>query len=271
MKVSVLITTLNVADHLGRCLAALHRFDDVIVIDSHSADNTQDIARSAGVRVENFLWDGRYPKKRQWCLDNLDIKNDWVFFVDADEEVSPALVQEMETLDLNAAGYFVKGRYIWQNCVLRHGLCNNKLALFNRHKISFPAIDDLDLDGMGEIEGHYQPVLKSAYAGEAIGQVSTPLTHFAYEDTAQWQARHERYAKWEAQMIRRKAYPRDPSWAREAMKQIFRHIPWRGIVAFIHCYILKFGFLDGAAGYHFARSRFYYYQMVSDFLKTNKS
>ena len=79
INISVLITTLNEAENLPRCLAALQDFDDITVIDSGSEDGTAEISKSFGVRIENFNWNGEYPKKRQWCLDNLDIKHDFIF------------------------------------------------------------------------------------------------------------------------------------------------------------------------------------------------
>ena len=271
IKVSVLIATLNEAASLPRCLAALQNFDEIIVIDSGSADETITIAENFGVRVENFNWNGEYPKKRQWCLDHLNIKYDFVFFVDGDEEVTPELAFEIKNLEWQAAGYFVKGKYIWQGRSLNHGLQNNKLALINRHKIGFPVVDDLEIDGMGEIEGHYQPVLKAAYKDEPIAKLNEPLLHFAYEETAEWHQRHKRYAKWEAQMIMRQAYPKDPDPWRQRLKTMFRKLPCRGFIAFCHSYIFKLGFLDGGAGYQFACSRWAYYRRVSGALTANKS
>lgn len=271
INISVLITTLNEAKNLPRCLAALQEFSEIIIIDSGSTDETVAIAKNLGAQVINFKWNQQYPKKRQWCLDTLSIKNDFVFFVDGDEEVTPALVDELRALDLQAAGYFVKGQYIWDDKELKHGLKNNKLALINRHKIEFPIVNDLDIEGMGEIEGHYQPVLKAAYKGEAIAQLSQPLHHFAYEDAQGWERRHKRYARWEAEMIKRNAYPKDPSALRERLKIIFRNIPLRGLISFGHSYIWKYGFLDGESGYEFAVSRFEYYRLVNSALKTNKA
>lgn len=263
IPVSVLIVTKNEADHISRCLTALSDFAEIVVIDSGSADSTVDIARGHGARVEDFTWNGRYPKKRQWCLNHLSLKHEWVFFVDADEVVTEDLKNEMAQLFTNGpahAGYFVKGRYVWNGQVLKHGLVNNKLVLFDRRKIHFPVVDDLDLPGMGEIEGHYQPVLKNS---GSTGQLKAPLLHYAYEDQESWQRRHERYAAWEAGMNRKNAWPRDPDPKREFMKQIFRALPLRPAFAFLHCYVLKLGFLDGRAGWDFAKSRFIYYRMIS--------
>ncbi|MCB9983935.1 MAG: glycosyltransferase family 2 protein [Rhodospirillales bacterium] len=262
--VSVIITTKNEEVRLPTCLEALGRFDDVWVVDSYSEDQTCAVARARGVRVIDFQWDGRYPKKRQWCLDRLDLKYEFVFFVDADEILPPMLIDEIAGLDWCAAGYFVKGFYEFDGLVLRHGLCNNKLALFDRRKIAFPVVNDLDLEGMGEIEGHYQPVLKAGFENEILGQLKTPLLHRAYDDAHSWEARHLRYACWEAGMNAKEAWPIDPKPLRQALKKLFRNVPFRPLVAFIHCYVWKLGFLDGQAGYRFACSRVRYYRMISD-------
>lgn len=265
-EVSVLIATRNEEGNLPRCLEALKDFDDVIVIDSCSTDGTARIANEYNVPAINFQWNGFYPKKRQWCLENIKTKYDYIFFVDADEVLTPDLIIEISNLSFDCAGYFVKGRYVWQGKILKHGLVNNKLALFHKDKFEFPVVDDLEIEGMGEIEGHYQPVLKGSYAGEKIGQIETPLLHYA---EPQWLARHQKYALWEAEMIRRDLYPPDPKPFRNSVKRIFRKLPMRGLFAFMHSYILKLGFLDGKAGYHFALSRYGYYKMVSAALTTS--
>ena len=161
----------------------------------------------------------------------------------------------------------MKAQYIWQDEILNYGLKNNKLVLFDRTKIEFPIIDDLDIAGMGEMEGHYQPVLKKTHQNEHLGQLNGAMLHYAYGDEVGWTKRHERYARWESEMIRREAYPKDPSALRETIKCVFRKAPWRGLIALLHSYIIKLGFLDGKAGLEFARSRGAYYQMVTEKLK----
>lgn len=262
--------TLNEAHNLPRCLVALQGFDEIIVIDSGSTDSTVEVAKNFGARIENFQWNGAYPKKRQWVLDNINIKNNFIFFVDADEEVTPDLIKEIKNLDFKAAGYFVKGQYIWNGQPLKYGLKNNKLVLFNRHKIKFPIVEDLTIEGMGEIEGHYQPILKKAYKNERLNHLKFPLHHFAYENGQAWEDRHVRYAHWEAQMIKRKAYPKEPHQGRDILKNIFRYFPWRGCIAFGYSYFFKLGFLDGKVGYDFAKSRTAYYRMVANALKSSR-
>ncbi len=266
IPLSVIIVTKNEARNIERCLDALVDFDELIVVDSNSGDETKNLARGRGASVIDFQWDGLYPKKRQWCLDNLKLKYDWVFFVDGDEVVTDALVDEIRGLFVTPpplSGYFVSGQYYWQGKLLRHGLVNNKLVLFDRACIEFPVVNDLDIDGMGEIEGHYQPVLKKACQGQDIGQIDAALIHYAHEDPSGWQRRHERYARWEMEMNMRDIWPRDPSKTRQMLKHIFRNTPFRPVIAFMHCYILKLGILDGRAGFDFARSRYKYYKMIS--------
>lgn len=263
VPITVIVTTYNEELHLGRCLQALQNFDEIIVLDSNSTDSTKDIARKHNARVENFTWDKLYPKKRQYCLNNIKTRHDYIFFVDADEMMLPALVAEISALDFTAAGYFVQGQYVWQGRILKQGLKNNKLCLFDKNKIEFPVVDDLDIEGMGEIEGHYQPVLKDVCKHEKIEQINAPLLHYAYEISGDWEARHQRYATWEAAMIKRDGYPKDPVVWREALKRVFRRLPCRGVIAFMHCYLYKFGFLDGKSGFDFAKSRARYYGFVA--------
>lgn len=263
IPVSVIVVTKNEEKRIGDCLRALQDFDEIIVVDSGSSDKTKEISENCGARVVDFKWNGQYPKKRQWILDHVPSKNPYIFFVDADEIVTPELIHEIRQLDFSAAGYFVKGRYVFEGHELKFGLKNNKLVLFDRNKIEFPVVDDLDLAGMGEIEGHYQPVLKVLFQREIIGQLRCCLLHRAYEDARAWQARHERYAQWEVDMNVRKAWPNENSRRRRILKELFRAMPFRPFVAFIHCYVLKAGFLDGAAGFRFALSRGAYYLMIS--------
>jgi glycosyltransferase involved in cell wall biosynthesis len=261
IPVTVIVATRNEAARIEKCLRPLQDFAEIIVVDSGSRDRTKEIA-AGFAKVVDFAWDGRYPKKRQWCLESLQLLHDWVFFVDADEIVTPALVEEIRNLDFRKAGYFVRGLYVVDGVPLKFGLTNNKLALMDGRKMEFPVVDDLGLPGMGEIEGHYQPVLKKEYSHEKIGQLKHGLLHDACDDEGAWLARHERYAVWEREMNRRKAWPGDVKRSRVLAKIIFRAMPFRPAVAFLHCYVVKLGFLDGRRGFRFARSRYRYYKMI---------
>lgn len=265
IPVSVIVATKNEAAAIGACLRALAGFDEIVVVDSFSVDDTAVISEKQGARVVPFAWNGRYPKKRQWCLDALTLRHDWIFFVDADEIVTPDLCAEIAALFEKGppphAGYFVTGLYVWKEKILRHGLHNAKIALLDRREMAFPVVDDLDIPGMGEMEGHYQPVPKTPTG--TIGGLRAPILHRACEDRKAWVARHERYARWEAGMNHRRTWPKDPVPVRNGLKAIFRKLPGRGMVSFIHGYVWKKGFMDGKAGFDFACARASYYRAIA--------
>lgn len=263
---SVLVMTRMEGARIERCLRALQDFDEVIVVDSHSTDDTLARAAACGARIEHFAWNGAYPKKRQFCLDHISIKHDWVFFCDADEVVTPVLVREMARFDPAMDGYFITGKYVMDGRVLQFGACNRKLCFFNRHRFVFPVIDDLACPGMGEMEGHYQPVPRPGMRLR-IGRMRENLLHYAYDERAAWVARHERYAAWERCMNAKKLWPKDPVWYREWLKMIFRAAPFRPQIAFLHSYLFKGGFLDGRAGWRLARDRASYYKMIARVLE----
>lgn len=268
LPISVIITTKNEETRIARCLQALSAFDDVIVVDSQSADKTKALAKDCGARVIDFAWNGCYPKKRQWCLDHVETRYPWIFFVDADEIITPEVIGELMALSATQsfdryAGFYVRGQYIFQNKTLRYGLKNNKLALLHRERIAFPVLDDLGFPGMGEMEGHYQPQRLAAYQKALLGQISAPLLHEAFTCQKSWDSRHERYARWEVAMDRARAWPQEEGGYRRILKRVFKALPFRGWIAFVHSYVLKRGALDGRAGFAFAMSRKRYYDLIA--------
>ena len=103
--VSIIIMTKNEEARIEACLNGVRDFDDVWVVDSCSDDKTIEIAADMGAQIFDFKWNEQYPKKKQWCLENVPVKHDFVFLVDADEIVTPELVEEIRGLDFAAAGY----------------------------------------------------------------------------------------------------------------------------------------------------------------------
>ncbi len=108
--ISVFIITRNEEERLARTLAALAWADQVVVVDSGSTDNTEQIARAAGAEFHHRDWTGYGPQKV--FAEGL-CRNDWLLNVDADEVVTPELAAEMKAAvadDASPAGYKVQ---IW--------------------------------------------------------------------------------------------------------------------------------------------------------------
>ncbi len=83
LSITVIIVTKNEEENLPRCLKALRDFDQILIVDSQSTDQTETIAKQYGADFIPFIWNGQYPKKRQYCLDKLadHIKHQWVFLL----------------------------------------------------------------------------------------------------------------------------------------------------------------------------------------------
>ena len=94
-RVSVLVPVKNEETNLRRCLPALAWADEVFVVDSQSSDGTAAVAAEDGARVIPFHFNGVYPKKKNWALENLPFRYEWVLIVDADEVVVPELAEEI--------------------------------------------------------------------------------------------------------------------------------------------------------------------------------
>src|SRR5579862_2792305 len=89
LPLSILIPIKNEAANLARCLDAVAWADEIFVVDSDSGDGSQLIAREHGAQVVQFRFSGTWPKKKNWALENLPFKHEWVFILDADEVLPP--------------------------------------------------------------------------------------------------------------------------------------------------------------------------------------
>ncbi|VBB05475.1 nucleotide-diphospho-sugar transferases [Lucifera butyrica] len=111
----------NEEKNLARCLSSVSgAVDEIIIVDTGSADNTLEIARSFGAKITSFLWNNNFSDARNASLSLAG--GDWILFLDADEELAPGsinfLKQAMEAEDVE--GYFLKivnflGNEGWQD------------------------------------------------------------------------------------------------------------------------------------------------------------
>ena len=111
--------------------------DEIIVVDSHSADSTREIARSLGARVIERDWPG-YRSQKQFAVDSAG--GDWVLCLDADERVTMSCAAEIEAL--RAAGFAERpvgrchGSPTTSGRFLRHGNAypDRLIRLFDRRR-----------------------------------------------------------------------------------------------------------------------------------------
>src|SRR6266581_4865692 len=163
LPVSVIVAARNEERNLPRCLEALRNVGEVYVVDSESVDATPEIACSFGAKVVQFHYQGGWPKKRQWAMENLALAFDWILLIDADEALTPELEEEIRRAieDPNINGYYISLRMYFLGKLLRHGGAGFwKLSLFRRGKGGYECrLKDQD-SSMADMEIHEHVVVE---------------------------------------------------------------------------------------------------------------
>jgi len=151
IPVSCFIIAKNEADRLARTIRSVHDWvDEVIVIDSGSTDGTQELAAAEGARVVFNAWPGFGPQKR---FGESQCRNDWIWNIDADEVVPPALAREIVALfaigEPDRAAYWVPDNIVYPGHDRPRPLArdNRFIRLYDRRRARFkesPIFDSVD-------------------------------------------------------------------------------------------------------------------------------
>lgn len=252
---SVIILTGNEERNIAECVADLDWADDVIVVDSYSTDATLEEARRArpDVRIfQNPFED--FGQQRNWALDETGPRHEWILFLDADERCPPAFAEAIRRTVADPGekvGFFLCYR-------------NMFLGQWIKRSTFFPSWQ-LRLLKQGEVryrkEGHGQRELTDG----PLGFIQEPYDHYGFsKGVADWIARHNQYSTDEVELILRLASEplrltdllrRDPVVRRRCLKRIAARIPLRPMTRFLYSYIVRGGFLDGLAGWHYCLLR----------------
>jgi glycosyltransferase involved in cell wall biosynthesis len=268
--VSVIVPVKNEAENLRRCLPALEWADEVFVVDSQSTDETARVAREHGATVVQFRFNGCYPKKKNWALENLPLRNEWVLIVDADEVVVPELAEEIarRTKADEADGFYLNMKYFFLGRRIRHCGYNEcwNLRLFKHRLGRYERMPAEPGSIAGDNEAHEHVEL----AGR-VARLRHELDHHAYPTIAAWVEKHNRYSSWEAEQYER--FLRDPVPAgigrgkrlKRRLKKLYLRLPMRPLARFTYAYFLRMGFRDGFPGLVFCTLLAFY-----DFLSWSK-
>jgi glycosyltransferase involved in cell wall biosynthesis len=259
LPVTVIVPVLNEEANLPAALASLRWADEIIVVDSGSTDRTVELAEEAGARVLQFRYDGKGPKKKEWTLEHVEPGNEWLFFLDGDERVTPELRAEIErtVADPTAVGFYVDRELVFMGRPMRSFRPNWNMRLFRRGhaRIERLGVTNLPATGDNEIHEHFIVDGPSAYLSE-------PLLHDDYRGLTAWLDRHNKYATWEAHLYRRfRAEPigvgvlgflrLDPFQRKRVLRRIWVRLPLRSPLRFLIWYVFRRGFLDGREGFLF--------------------
>jgi glycosyltransferase involved in cell wall biosynthesis len=257
VPVSILIPIKNEGTNLARCLAAVAWADEIFVVDSQSSDGSQALAEEVGAQVFQFKFNGTWPKKKNWSLENLPFKHPWVFIIDADEVLAPETESEVRAIVEDSAhpidGYWINRRFMFMGQWLRHAYYPNwNLRLFRHAKGRYEQITDVPTaSGDNEVHEH---VVVSGTTGRLISE----MDHYAFPSVEVFVEKHNRYSNWEAR-VALAGLPGNSKLqhgrvgVRRMIKRLTQRLPFRPWLRFCYVYLWQCGFLDGRRGYYFAR------------------
>lgn len=117
--ISVVILTKNENKNIERCLSSVNFSDDIVVIDDNSTDSTVDLAEKYSVRIFKRDLNNDFAAQRNFGMEK--VKNRWILFIDADEEVSPELAKELNKLDEASDVFYIRRRDFWWDKELKYG------------------------------------------------------------------------------------------------------------------------------------------------------
>jgi hypothetical protein len=260
--VTVVVLTHNEAANIADCLRSCAWCDDVHVLDSGSTDGTADAARALGATVHVHPFES-FGRQRNWAIDHVPHRHDWVFHLDADERFTPALADELRRVVAAGpaeAGFYVPSKLMFMGRWLRRsgGYPVYQMRFFHRGRMRF------------KDTGHGQ---REDTAG-TIGTLREPYLHYNFsKGIADWIEKHNRYSTQEAELmvaraaaaavvdangststasggtarlfgsrVERRRFLKDRLWPR---------LPGRWLVRFLWMYVVKCGFLDGLPGFHY--------------------
>jgi glycosyltransferase involved in cell wall biosynthesis len=263
LDLTIVIPAKNEERNLPGCLESIGQnfASEIVVVDSSSTDRTEAITRDAGASYINFEWDGRFPKKRNWFLRNHTPKTNWVFFLDADEYLTPEFKAELRQAlaSTDHVGFWLSYSIYFLGRPLKGGYPLRKLPLFRVGAGEYERIDEEKWSKL-DMEIHEHPVLEGS-----TGVISARIDHRDYRGVEHWVSKHNEYSSWEAGRIGKVL--KDPEVRKQwtfVQKIKYRLIrtPLIGVAFFCGSYFLLGGFRDGARGFAFALLKMGYFTQV---------
>jgi glycosyltransferase involved in cell wall biosynthesis len=221
--ISALIIAKNEASMIENCIRSLRWCDEILVIDDGSIDETREIAESLGARVISFKHDS-FSRLREEALKRANSR--WVFYVDADERVTPTLAKEIKVIIETS-----------QVSVLRIQREN----IYFGKKFSAGGWQDDWVERVfkkGALLGWFGEVHESPkYTGEII-DLKTKLIHFTHRDTISGLLKTAAWTPMEAEALYKAGVPK------VTLLMLLR----KGFMEFFRRAVIKQGYKDGMPG-----------------------
>ncbi|MDH5627424.1 MAG: glycosyltransferase [Candidatus Krumholzibacteria bacterium] len=229
--ISAVLITRDEERNIARCLRSVAPFAaETLVVDSGSTDATVEIAAGLGARVLHNPWPGFGPQKR-FAVEHAS--HDWVFSIDADEEVSPALAAEIAALDFSKNAYQVPRTVHYLGRWIRHGIWypGYVTRLFRRDRGAFTG----------------DAIHESVRVDGPVGRLRNDLLHYSYRDVDHHLEKMNEFTSLSAQKM----------FAEGRRASMFRLALQPGL-EFLRSYVARGGILDGYPGLVIALFHAYY-------------
>ena len=243
IPLSVAIIAKNEAQNLPACLESVGFAEQIVVVDSGSADETAQIAQNFGCQVYNELWRG-FGAQKQFAIDRCT--HSWVLLLDADERVPPATASVIKTIvdsdSEEAAGYSFPRKNFFQGRWIRHLWGGDRVVrLFRKNR-----------GRMTQARVH-----EAVEVSGPVKALDAPLEHFTESSLSKLLLKMDHYTTLGAQEAFEKG-KRASAWGAAGV----------AFFAFLQSYLLKRGFLDGVQGLTLSVaesvSRFFKYAKLSE-------
>jgi len=224
-KISVVIICLNEEKNIGRCIDSVRDIaDEVIILDSHSTDQTIVIAENKGARVIQEAFRG-YIQQKNRAVELAS--HDYVLSLDADEALDPQLINAISQAKKNLERPAYRMNRLSNYCgqFIRHGSWypDTKIRLFDRRLARW---------------GGTNPHDKIVWDGKLkVEHLRGNILHYSYHTIAEHVAQNNKFSSLAAESLFAKG-------KRTNLFKIIVNPTW----AFFQSYIFRLGFLDGLFG-----------------------
>lgn len=223
---SVIIITFNEEANIKHCIDSCEQAFFISILDSYSTDKTKSIAEQLSCRVYQAVWRG-YGRQKNEVVGLAP--TDWVLSLDADERLSPELIEEIREIDLTdqSIAYAIPRKSFFLGKPINHAWGKDfVIRIFNRSTCKFDE----------------SPVHESVIGYQKLRRLTNPIFHHTYTTESQIDRKIEQYSNLSAEKICADA-TKPPSLTKILLKTVF---------AFFKTLILRLGLLDGMAGFRIA-------------------
>ena len=262
MRPSVIILSFNSSDSLPATLASIRDLtDDIHVVDSGSTDGTPELAAAVGAHVVNHHF-VNYGAQRNWAIDTLPTRYKWQLHLDADERLTPELLQEIQQLpeDSNLSGYYLPRLLQFLGRILRHGGMSPTwhMRLFR--------------NGQGRCEAREYD--QHFFCNGETAQLHHPMIDDIQMSLSEWTYRHNRWSDAEVrEMLSTTSEGRiqgklggNVVERKRFLRRLYSAAPFfsRPFLLFFYRYFLCLGFLDGIEGFIFYVLQTFWFRFLVD-------